>query len=88
MLPIVEIGEEAAKEKKGRSPIFNLHFWWARKPLVASRASLLTLLLPDNLESSQLSNFLGLEEKKRAYKKDLKADLPLLRKCYKERTGS
>ena len=88
MLPIVEIGKEAAKEKKGRSPIFNLHFWWARKPLVASRASLLSLLLPDNVVSSQLSSFLGLEEKKRAYRKDLKADLPLLRKYYKERTGS
>ena len=67
MLPIVDIGKEAAKEKKGRSPIFNLHFWWARKPLVASRASILSLVLPPDTTDKRLRKFLGLGEKKRSY---------------------
>ena len=45
-LPCVEtINEEAKREKSGRYPIFELQFWWARKPLVVSRAVILGSLL-------------------------------------------
>ena len=87
MLPIVDIGKEAAKEKKGRSPIFNLHFWWARKPLVASRASILSLVLPPDTTDKRLRKFLGLGEKKRSYNTGLTKEYNKLKKLYKKRTG-
>ena len=43
-LPIGEIGEESARERRSMTalpPIYYLHVWWARRPLVASRAAVL-----------------------------------------------
>ena len=48
-LPIAEIGEESMRERRSMSalpPTYYLHVWWARRPLVASRAALLASLLP------------------------------------------
>ena len=43
-LPIAEIGEESMRERRSMTalpPTYYLHVWWARRPLVASRAALL-----------------------------------------------
>ena len=47
-LPIKEIGVESRRENStGQHPPPNrLHVWWARRPLVASRAAILGSLLP------------------------------------------
>lgn len=47
-LPIEEIGVEGKREHStGRHPAPNrLHVWWARRPLIASRAAVLASLLP------------------------------------------
>ena len=48
-LPIGAIGEESARERRSMTalpPIYYLHVWWARRPLVASRAAILASLLP------------------------------------------
>ena len=47
-LPIKEIGVECRRENStGQHPPPNrLHVWWARRPLVASRAAVLGALLP------------------------------------------
>lgn len=46
-LPIEEISSEASREKAVRSGhISTLHLWWARRPLVASRAAIYGLLVP------------------------------------------
>lgn len=88
VFPSYDVGIEAAKEKKGRSSVFTMHFWWARKPLVATRAALLSLLLPaTEFNGRKTKQWLGLSEKNRAYKHDLLKDIPKLQKLYKKRTG-
>ena len=48
-LPIREIGVESRRERGASSalpPLYFLHVWWARRPLMASRAAVLGSLLP------------------------------------------
>ena len=47
-MPIKEIGIESRRENStGQHPPPNrLHVWWARRPLIASRAAILGGLLP------------------------------------------
>ena len=45
-LPIAEIGEESTRERRSMTalpPTYYLHVWWARRPLVASRAAVFIL---------------------------------------------
>ena len=47
-MPIAEIGEESVRERRSMTalpPTYYLHVWWARRPLVASRAAILAALL-------------------------------------------
>lgn len=47
-LPLAEISEESAREKNIRhGHPSTLHIWWARRPLAASRATILAALLDD-----------------------------------------
>ena len=46
-LPIAELSEESVRERRSMTalpPIYYLHVWWARRPLVASRAAVLASL--------------------------------------------
>ena len=48
-LPIAELGIESTRERTPMTPFpapNRLHVWWARRPLVASRAAVLASLLP------------------------------------------
>jgi adenine-specific DNA methylase len=48
-LPIAEVGVESMRERGASSalpPLYFLHVWWARRPLIASRAALLASILP------------------------------------------
>lgn len=46
-LPIVAVGQEAAREKSlWRAHPFTSHLWWARRPLVACRAAVYGALVP------------------------------------------
>jgi putative DNA methylase len=48
-LPIAEIGAESRRERGASSalpPLYFLHVWWARRPLMASRAAVLGSVLP------------------------------------------
>jgi len=50
--PIAEVSRHSAREKSIRhGHPSTLHLWWARRPLAACRAVLLTLLLPDPCDS-------------------------------------
>src|SRR6056297_3425599 len=72
-LPISELGEESARERRSMTalpPIYYLHVWWARRPLVASRAAVLASLLPADADREAFLHALGihgdpLEAKKR-----------------------
>jgi putative DNA methylase len=47
--PIEELGIESQRERAAASalpPLYFLHVWWARRPLVASRAAVLGSLMP------------------------------------------
>ncbi len=46
--PVFPVGEESVPERKGSgtSPIANLHTWFGRKPLTASRAAVVLSMLP------------------------------------------
>lgn len=48
-LPIAEVGVESMRERGASSalpPLYFLHVWWARRPLIASRAAILGGVLP------------------------------------------
>ena len=54
-LPISEIGIESLRERTPMTPFpapNRLHVWWARRPLVASRAAVLSALLPSSVAES------------------------------------
>ena len=62
-LPIAEIGEESVRERRSMTalpPIYYLHVWWARRPLVASRAAVLASLLPADADRGRFLHILGI----------------------------
>lgn len=62
-LPIAEIGIESLRERTPMTPFpapNRLHVWWARRPLVASRAAVLASLLPADADRSKFLHVLGI----------------------------
>lgn len=62
-LPIAEIGIESLRERTPMTPFpapNRLHVWWARRPLVASRAAVLASLLPENSDHAAFLHVLGI----------------------------
>ena len=62
-LPIAEIGVESTRERTPMTPFpapNRLHVWWARRPLVASRAAVLASLLPADADRSRFLHMLGI----------------------------
>ncbi len=62
-LPIAEIGIESTRERTPMTPFpapNRLHVWWARRPLVASRAAVLASLLPADADRGKFLHALGI----------------------------
>ena len=61
-LPIAALGAESNREgSAAKKPTPNrLHVWWARRPLVASRAAILASLLPANADREEFVKILGI----------------------------
>jgi putative DNA methylase len=62
-LPIAEIGIESLRERTPMTPFpapNRLHIWWARRPLVASRAAVLASLLPADADHKKFLHALGI----------------------------
>ena len=62
-LPIAELGEESTRERRSMTalpPTYYLHVWWARRPLVASRAAILASLLPVDADRETFMHVLGI----------------------------
>ncbi|WP_216915338.1 MULTISPECIES: DUF1156 domain-containing protein [unclassified Synechococcus] len=62
-LPIAEIGIESVRERTPMTPFpapNRLHVWWARRPLVASRAAVLASLLPADADRATFKHMLGI----------------------------
>lgn len=62
-LPIAEIGIESVRERTPMTPFpapNRLHVWWARRPLVASRAAVLASILPADASRSDFQYALGI----------------------------
>jgi len=62
-LPIAEIGIESLRERTPMTPFpapNRLHVWWARRPLVASRAAVLASLLPADTDREKFTHVLGI----------------------------
>ncbi|MCH8900055.1 MAG: DUF1156 domain-containing protein, partial [Acidobacteria bacterium] len=62
-LPMQELGIESLRERRVYTdlpPLFALHVWWARRPLVASRAAVLASLLPADADREQFLHVLGI----------------------------
>lgn len=62
-LPIAALGEESVRERRSMTalpPTYYLHVWWARRPLVASRAAILASLLPADAEHDKFMHLLGI----------------------------
>src|SRR5438309_11653617 len=61
-LPIAALGEESVRERRSMTalpPTYYLHVWWARRPLVASRAAVLASLLPADFPRDVFERLLG-----------------------------
>ncbi|MFY9341674.1 MAG: DUF1156 domain-containing protein [Planctomycetota bacterium] len=62
-LPIAALGIESTRERTPMTPFpapNRLHVWWARRPLVASRAAILGALLPANADRHRFMHALGI----------------------------
>jgi putative DNA methylase len=62
-LPIAALGEESVRERRSMTalpPIYYLHVWWARRPLIASRAALLASVLPADADRDRFMHTLGI----------------------------
>jgi len=62
-LPIAEIGIESLRERTPMTPFpapNRLHVWFARRPLVASRAAILASLLPAGADREKFLWSLGI----------------------------
>lgn len=62
-LPIAALSEESVRERRSMTalpPTYYLHVWWARRPLVASRAAILASLLPEDADRSKFMHALGI----------------------------
>ncbi len=62
-LPIAALGEESIRERRSMTalpPTYYLHVWWARRPLVASRAAVLASLLPADADREKFLHVLGI----------------------------
>src|SRR4051812_33217528 len=62
-LPIAEIGIESLRERTPMTPFpapNRLHVWFARRPLVASRAAILASLLPADADRAKFLHVLGI----------------------------
>ena len=65
-LPIAALGEESVRERrfslagKVLPPHNSLHVWWARRPLIASRAALLASCLPSDFDHSKFLPLIGI----------------------------
>ena len=62
-LPIAALGEESIRERRSMTalpPTYYLHVWWARRPLVASRAAVLASLLPVDADRERFLQVLGI----------------------------
>lgn len=62
-LPIAEIGIESLRERTPMTPFpapNRLHVWWARRPLVASRAAVLASLLPADADRDKFMRVIGI----------------------------
>src|SRR5215475_3838690 len=62
-LPIAALGIESVRERTPMTPFpapNRLHVWWARRPLVASRAAILASLLPADADHEKFTHLLGI----------------------------
>ena len=62
-LPIAALSEESVRERRSMTalpPINYLHVWWARRPLVASRAAIMASLLPSSANRDTFLRVLGI----------------------------
>lgn len=65
-LPIAWLGEESVRERRfsmagnALPPNNSLHVWWARRPLVASRAAVLASVLPADVDRDRFTQALGI----------------------------
>ena len=62
-LPIAALGIESTRERTPMTPFpapNRLHVWWARRPLVASRAAILASILPADADREKFLYVLGI----------------------------
>ena len=62
-LPVAELSVESTRERTPMTPFpapNRLHVWWARRPLVASRAAVLASLLPADADRKRFLHCLGI----------------------------
>jgi adenine-specific DNA methylase len=62
-LPIAEVGIESVRERTPMTPFpapNRLHVWWARRPLVASRAAVLASILPEDADREKFLKAMGI----------------------------
>ena len=64
-LPIAALGEESVRERTSYdsrylATYYRLHVWWARRPLVSSRAAVLASLLPADADREKFMHVLGI----------------------------
>lgn len=63
--PFIEVGIESRRERGASSalpPVNYLHVWWARRPLIASRAAILASSLPSSFSRKSFNKMMNFDD--------------------------
>ncbi len=61
--PIKEISEKSKREMSARPPIVEMNFYWARRPLISCRASIIGSILSSRISTTKFREAIGLNVK-------------------------
>ncbi|MEM4840984.1 MAG: DUF1156 domain-containing protein, partial [Sulfolobales archaeon] len=66
LFPVDDVNDASAREKQGggRPEIWEMVFWWTRKPLISARSIIAGLVLPEETDPHSFKRVVGLDSQK------------------------
>ncbi|MEM4936131.1 MAG: DUF1156 domain-containing protein, partial [Sulfolobales archaeon] len=70
--PVDDVNDASAREKQGggRPEIWEMVFWWTRKPLISARSIIAGLVLPEETDPHSFKRVVGLDSQKTPHREN------------------